>query len=192
MVDMQALAFDFAQIVAQNWTVWLVTVVLILAAVIDGFELKVPNWVTYPFIISGWIYAFAAFGWEGLGWSVLGTMVGLLLLLPAYAVGGMGAGDVKLLAGVGAWILIQNTVNSFCVSAVVGALMAVAMVVARRAWKKHQDQFWLILNEIMVIKNPERLAEIAAERKSRMLLLPYGIPIAIGTIGYFLWMGMLV
>jgi prepilin peptidase CpaA len=119
-------------------------------------------------------------------------MVGLLLLLPAYAVGGMGAGDVKLLAGVGAWILIQNTVNSFCVSAVVGALMAVAMVVARRAWKKHQDQFWLILNEIMVIKNPERLAEIAAERKSRMLLLPYGIPIAIGTIGYFLWMGMLV
>jgi prepilin peptidase CpaA len=192
MVDMQALAFDFAQIVVQNWTVWLVTVVLILAAVIDGFELKVPNWVTYPFIISGWIYAFAAFGWEGLGWSVLGTMVGLLLLLPAYAVGGMGAGDVKLLAGVGAWILIQNTVNSFCVSAVVGALMAVAMVVARRAWKKHQDQFWLILNEIMVIKNPEKLAEIAAERKSRMLLLPYGIPIAIGTIGYFLWMGMLV
>jgi len=192
MVDMQALAFDFAQIVAQNWTVWLVTVVLILAAVIDGFELKVPNWVTYPFIISGWIYAFAAFGWEGLGWSVLGTMVGLLLLLPAYAVGGMGAGDVKLLAGVGAWILIQNTVNSFCVSAVVGALMAVAMVVARRAWKKHQDQFWLILNDIMVIKNPEKLAEIAAERKSRMLLLPYGIPIAIGTIGYFLWMGMLV
>jgi prepilin peptidase CpaA len=192
MVDMQALAFDFAQIVAQNWTVWLVTVVLILAAVIDGFELKVPNWVTFPFIISGWIYAFAAFGWEGLGWSVLGTMVGLLLLLPAYAVGGMGAGDVKLLAGVGAWILIQNTVNSFCVSAVVGALMAVAMVVARRAWKKHQDQFWLILNEIMVIKDPEKLAAIAAERKSRMLLLPYGIPIAIGTIGYFLWMGMLV
>jgi len=132
------------------------------------------------------------FGWEGLGWSVLGTIVGLLLLLPAYAVGGMGAGDVKLLAGVGAWILIQNTVNSFCVSAVVGALMAVAMVVARRAWKKHQDQFWLILNEIMVIKDPEKLAEIAAERKSRMLLLPYGIPIAIGTIGYFLWMGMLV
>ena len=70
--------------------------------------------------------------------------------------------------------------------------MAVVMVVARRAWKKHQDQFWLILNEITVIKDPEKLAAIAAERKPRMLLLPYGIPIAIGTIGYFLWMGMLV
>ena len=51
---MYSLAHDFAQVCAQHWTVWLVTVVLILAAVIDGFELKVPNWVTFPFVISGW------------------------------------------------------------------------------------------------------------------------------------------
>src|SRR3954464_10646823 len=176
----------------EHWPVWFVTITLIVAALIDGWQLKVPNWLTFPMVLSGLVYNTIAFGWEGLLASVLGTVVGLALLLPAYAIGGMGAGDVKLLAGVGSWILIQHTVNSFCLSAVVGALMAVAMVVCRRAWKKHQDQFWLILNEIMVIKNPERLAEIAAERKSRMLLLPYGIPIAIGTIGYFLWMGMLV
>ena len=47
-------------------------VVLIVAAVIDGFELKVPNWITFPFIISGWTYSTAAFGWEGLGWSLAG------------------------------------------------------------------------------------------------------------------------
>ena len=52
-------------------------------------------------IISGWIYSGVAFGWEGLGWSLVGTVIGLALLLPAYAIGGMGAGDVKLLAGVG-------------------------------------------------------------------------------------------
>jgi len=50
----------------------------------------------------------------------------------------------------------------------------------------------VILNEILVIRNPEQLAAIAAERKPTMLLLPYGIPIAIGTIAYFLWTGMLV
>src|SRR4249919_4390843 len=119
-----------------NWPIWVVTLTLIVAAVIDGLKLKVPNWITFPMIISGWVYSVALSpyaGWEGLMYSVLGTVVGLALLLPAYAIGGMGAGDVKLLAGVGAWILIQNTVNSFCVSAVVGALMAVAMVVARRA-----------------------------------------------------------
>src|SRR5204863_4287288 len=108
---------------------------LVLAAVIDGFELKVPNWVTFPFIISGWIYSTAVFGFEGLGWSLLGTVIGLGLLLPAYAIGGMGAGDVKLLAGVGAWIYGVHTVYAFAVVALVGALLSVGMVLVRRGWK---------------------------------------------------------
>ncbi|MFC1758947.1 prepilin peptidase [Planctomycetota bacterium] len=96
--------------VASNWPVWTVTIVLILAAVIDGFELRVPNWITFPMIATGWIYSVACadvlgLSWYGgLGYSLLGTAAGLALLLPAYAIGGMGAGDVKLMAGVGAWI----------------------------------------------------------------------------------------
>jgi prepilin peptidase CpaA len=104
----------------------------------------------------------------------------------------MGAGDVKLLAGVGAWVYGIHTAYAFAATAVVGAVLAVAMVLIQRGWKKHSAQFWVILNEIMVIRNPEQLSEIAAKRKPSMMLLPYGIPIAIGTIGYFLWMGMLV
>jgi prepilin peptidase CpaA len=50
----------------------------------------------------------------------------------------------------------------------------------------------VIFHEITVIRDPEKLSAIAAERKPTMMLLPYGIPIAIATIGYFLWMGMLV
>src|SRR5258705_2392116 len=106
------LAVAYASAIAENWTVWLVTVVLILAAVIDGFELKVPNWVTFPFILSGWLYSTLAFGWEGLGWSLLGTAIGLALLLPAYAIGGMGEGDVKLLAAVRALIVRAPNRNS--------------------------------------------------------------------------------
>jgi prepilin peptidase CpaA len=182
----------YAATIAEHWTAWLVTTVLIVAAVIDGFELKVPNWVTFPFILSGWLYSTAAFGFEGLGWSLLGTVVGLALLLPLYSIGGMGAGDVKLLAGVGAWVYGSHTAYAFAASAIVGAVLAVGMVLARRGWKRHSAQFMVILNEILLIRNPEQLSAIAAERKPSMLLLPYGIPIAIGTIGYFVWMGMLV
>ncbi len=183
---------------AEHWPVWTVTLFLVLAAVIDGFELKVPNWLTFPMIISGWLYSCAAAIWlgeswyVGLGMSLLGTAVGLALLLPAYAIGGMGAGDVKLLAGVGAWMHATHTFYAFCASAIIGAVLAVGMVLAQRAWKKHSNQFWMIFNEIMTIRDPNELSKIAAERKSSMLLLPYGIPIAIGTIGYFAWMGMLV
>jgi len=175
-----------------SFAIWLVTVVLVVAAVIDGIKLKVPNWLTFPFVISGWIYSFALFGWEGLGWSLLGTVVGLFLLLPPYAIGGMGAGDVKLLMGVGAWVHPTLTFYGFCLSTVVGAVLAVGMVLARKKWQKHYGQFFGILTEIMVIRNPNELATIAAERKSSMMLLPYGIPIAIGTIAYFAWRGLLL
>lgn len=188
----------FGEGLISHWPVWFVSVVLVVAAVIDGAQLRVPNWLTFPLVMSGWVYSAAAGYlsgdglWLGLGWSLFGTMVGLALLLPAYAIGGMGAGDVKLLAGVGAWVWGTTTFYAFCVSAVVGAVIAVGMVLYQRAWRKHSDQFMYIVNEIMTIRDPDQLATIAAERKSSMLLLPYGIPIAIGTIGYFAWAGMLL
>ena len=185
-------AANLEQTLVENWHVWLVTVTLIVAAVIDGLKLKVPNWITFPMILSGWVYSTVAFGWEGLAGSLLGTAVGLGLLLPLYAIGGMGAGDVKLLAGVGAWMGAIITVYAFCVSALVGGVIAVAMVLYRRAWEKHRDQFWSIVNEVTTIRDPELLSAIAAERKKSMLLLPYGIPIAMGSIAYFFWAGMLI
>ncbi|MHC4400369.1 MAG: A24 family peptidase [Planctomycetota bacterium] len=180
----------------EHWIIvgvcWLVSVTLVVAALIDGYKLKVPNWLTFPMVISGWIASAIWFGWAGLGWSMLGTAVGLGLLLPMYAIGGMGAGDVKLLGGVGAWVGVGNTVGAFVVSAIAGAVIAVLMVLYRRRWRKHQDQFMAIMTEILVVRDPSQLSAIAAERKSTMLLLPYGIPIAIGSIAYFAWWGMLL
>ena len=98
MLDFHALPAAFVS----HWNIWLLSAILIVAAVIDGWKLKVPNWITFPLILAGWAYSTIAFGWAGLAWSLAGTFVGLGLLLPAYAIGGMGAGDVKLLAGVGA------------------------------------------------------------------------------------------
>ena len=183
---------DFSAIAAGHWPIWFVTAALIVAAAIDGWKLKVPNWLTFPRIVSGWVYCGFDAGWQGLGDSVLGTLAGLAMLMPLYAIGGMGAGDVKLLAGVGAWVGAIVTLYSFCLSALIGGVIAVAMVAWRRAWQKHQNQFWMILNEIATIRQPEQLAAIAAGRKSSMLLLPYGIPIALGTILYFAWSGMLI
>ncbi len=182
----------------ENWHVWFVAIVLIVAAVIDGIELRVPNWITFPLIISGWVYSASA-SWAagdgvlvGLYWSFIGTAVGLALLMPAYAIGGMGAGDVKLLAGVGAWMHGEHTFYAFCLTAVVGAVLAVGMAARNKALKKHTAQAKMILAEIATIRDPRQLSEIAAERKSSMLLLPYGIPIAIGSIAYFAWVGLLV
>ncbi|WP_437188239.1 A24 family peptidase [Planctomicrobium sp. SH668] len=183
-MDWQALFID-------NWHVKVVCLILIVAAYIDGKELRVPNWITFPMVLSGLIYSTAVGGLEGLGYGLLGMVVGLLTLLPLYSVGGMGAGDVKLMAGIGAWLGATVTWHAFVATVVVGAIMAIAMVLYRKAWDKHYGQFLLILGEFANVKDPNKLSEIAAERKPRMLLLPYGIPICVGSIGYFLYAGMI-
>jgi len=110
--------------------------------------------------------------------------------LPAYAIGGMGAGDVKLLAGIGAWVWTLTTLYAFCVSALIGGAIAIGMVLWHRDWRHHFYQFFDIATEIVEVRDPNTLSAIAAKRKSSMLLLPYGIPIALGTISYFVYVGM--
>lgn len=182
---------EWQDFLLNNWHVKLVCIILIVAAWIDGKQLRVPNWITFPMVFTGLIYSTWAGGWGGLLEGFLGTLVGLACLLPLYAVGGMGAGDVKLMAGVGAWLGVKTTFYAFCVSTVAGAVMALCMVLYRNSFQKHYGNFLLILTEWLQVKSPRELSRIAAERKSSMLLLPYGIPICIGSIAYFAYTGMI-
>ena len=178
--------------ISENWTIWFVAVVLIVAAVIDGMILKVPNWLTFSFILCGWVHCTLQAGMPGLGWSLLATFGGMMLLLPLRNVGGMGAGDVKLLAGVGAWCGLEVTLWAFAYTAIVGGLMAAVMIWKSGQWEKHYAMAYRILNEWKTVRKPSKLAAIARERKPTMYLLPYGIPMAIGTIIYFAHAGLLV
>ena len=172
------------------WSTWLVAAVLVEAAIIDGLKLKVPNWLTYHLAAGGLAQAAFLAGWPGLGWSIAGLALGLALLMPLYMIGGMGAGDVKLLAGVGAWMGPTIVLGSFVVSAIVGGVMAAAMVARSGQYARHLAMGHTIGGEILAIRSPSRLSEIAAARKPTMMLLPYGIPIAVGSIGYFAWLGL--
>src|SRR4051794_33365717 len=84
---------------------------MILAAFIDGWALKVPNWVTLPLVLSGWLLGLlhdcgvaVDAGTGGLGMAMLGTLVGFLLLFPMLVIRGVGEGDVKMQMGFGAWV----------------------------------------------------------------------------------------
>lgn len=182
---------DWHHLFVDNWHVKLVSAVMIWAAWIDGKELRVPNWLTFPMVLSGLIYGTCVGGLSGLGAALLGMLVGLITMLPIYAVGGMGAGDVKLMAGLGAWLGWNVAFNAFIWTVFTGAIMALIMVAFSGEWRKHYGQFLMIWNEWTTIRDPKKLSEIAAERKPRMYLLPYGIPMTVASIAYFFWSGML-
>jgi len=143
---------DWQQLLLENWHVKFVSIVLIYAAYIDGKELRVPNWITYPMVLSGLVYMTWTGGLAGLGWGLLGMVVGLATLLPLYSVGGMGAGDVKLMAGIGAWLGVKITFYAFCVTTIVGAIMAIGMVLYRKKFYTHLGQAIMILDEWRSVK----------------------------------------
>jgi prepilin peptidase CpaA len=184
-------AASFFNGMIEQWHIWFVSIVLVVAAVIDGWMLKVPNWITFPLILSGWVYSGVTGGWPGLGWSLLATFFGLALLYGLYMVGGMGAGDVKLLAGIGAWLHSQHTWNIFAATAIVGGIMALIMIAYTGRWRKHFQQFNMLIGEFFEVKDTEVLFQRAADRKSKMFLLPYGIPMTVAAIGYFAFAGLI-
>ena len=193
--------FDFLlHSLVENWTVWFVSIVLVVAAIIDGKMLMVPNWLTFPFIISGWVYCTVVgamdtgFGGAaaGLMVSLLGTFVGGFFLLLLRNRGGMGAGDVKLLAGVGAWLGSVTTLWVFAATAITGGVMAAWMIYRSGQWQKHLAMARQIILEWKTVDNAAELSAIARARKPEMYLLPYGIPMAIGAVIYFASAGRLV
>src|SRR5438552_8066492 len=138
--------------ILQHWPLLFICAAMIVAAVIDGWKLKVPNWLTFPLVLSGWglglLHNFGvleATGVGGIGASLAGTALGFVLLFPVYAIGGMGAGDVKMQMGFGAWIGAFYGVNgtdwhpgalwivffAFCLAAVIGGVLAMIMMLAR-------------------------------------------------------------
>jgi prepilin peptidase CpaA len=88
---------------------------MILAAFIDGWALKVPNWVTLPLVLSGWMLGLLHQFEDQLGFKVdagtgtfvdsfLCTLLGFVLLFPMLAIRGVGEGDVKMQMGFAAWM----------------------------------------------------------------------------------------
>src|ERR1700751_2865600 len=98
-------------IILSHWPLWFICLAMIVAAVIDGWKLKVPNWLTFPLVLTGWSLGLlhdcgllGGTGTGGAGAALAGTALVFILLFPVSSVGGMGAGDVKMQMGFGAWI----------------------------------------------------------------------------------------
>jgi prepilin peptidase CpaA len=182
-----------------NWPLVFVLSAMVVAAVIDGWKLKVPNWLTFPLIISGWLFGLCHnFGWlegsgiGGIGAALAGTALGFALLLPVYAIGGMGAGDVKMQMGFGSWVGaffglgfgLKVIFYAFCAATIIGGLMAAVMIVFRGQYRRNAENTRAIVGDLVSAGSVGAVADRAAQRKPRMHLLPYGIPLCIGFVGY--------
>ena len=103
---------------------------ILLASWIDYSQRRVPNWLNLALIIMGLAVQAWFFGWSGVGTGALGLLTGFGLLIVPWMMHGMGAGDVKLMAAIGVWLGPLLTLYSFALGAMIGGVVAVAMILS--------------------------------------------------------------
>jgi prepilin peptidase CpaA len=101
----------------------------IIAAVTNIWKFKVYNVLTIPLLGSGLLYHAATGGLMGLYESLSGCVLGFAILITFYIMGGVGAGDVKLLSAVGAWLGLPLTFNVFIASSISAGLYAIVVMI---------------------------------------------------------------
>jgi prepilin peptidase CpaA len=152
---------------------------LTVAVVTDMRTRRIPNWLTGAIAGGGFGLAFGGGGvtpWQ----AALGLLLGLALMLPGHVIGATGAGDVKLMAAVGAFLGPGLVFRAFLYSALAGGVLALA-VAARRGLLTDTV---LGASRLLTAPAAARDTIVAADRRNRFA---YGPAIAAGTLSTLLW-----
>jgi prepilin peptidase CpaA len=154
----------------------------------DARTRRIPNYLTLVTALSGLGFQFGAHGWPGLSQGLFGLGVGFALMILFYLKGGMGAGDVKALAALGAWLGPLATLFLFIYMALAGFPLILFYLWRRGELKAKGRQWWAILvNWIFLRSQPSSPAKPPAPAKSDGL--PYAVAMALGMV-LLCWRGM--
>jgi len=164
-------------------TVWAVLVPGILwASWIDYSQRRVPNWLNAALLVAGFTAQGFFNGWSGLQAAAGGMLVGFGVLILPWCMHAMGAGDVKLMAAIGAWLGPWMTLKSFVVGAAFGGVVAVLMILCSGRARQALANCQVILAKLSNRQSAFSDYGSAKSFGSSSQLLPYGVPLTVGTL----------
>jgi prepilin peptidase CpaA len=154
---------------------------LLLSMGIAAWDLKsrrIPNYLTFCGALAGLGFQLGFHGFPGLLNGLEGLGLGFFLLLVPYLLGGMGGGDVKASAALGAWLGPQRAFVLFLYMGICGGLIILVVWLWQRrllAGLKHEWHFLLnwILNRPFSSKPPQHVSLKSGS-------IPYGVAMALG------------
>jgi prepilin peptidase CpaA len=104
---------------------------LIWAAATDLHSRRIPNWLSFTMILSGFGVNAAGLGLTSGWYALFGFLLGFAMPFVLFVIGALRGGDVKLLAGIGAWLGPAGVIKVFLLEAVIGAVIVIAQAVAQ-------------------------------------------------------------
>jgi prepilin peptidase CpaA len=153
---------------------------LTLACISDLRTRRIPNVLTFSSAACALLFHLITGGWTAVAWSVCGYVLGAALFFPMFALRGMGAGDVKLLAAVGAWLGPGQIAIVALATSIAGGVLGLVVAVGYGYLRTALSNLWMLLAHWRVAGvrplPPVTLQGAAGPR------LAYAVPIAIGTV----------
>jgi len=166
------------------WTVVVIglTPLVLWASWIDYKERRVPNYLNAIIAASGLIAQLLFFGGQGLLTGLEGLVLGLALLIIPWAMYMMGAGDVKVLAGMGAWMGPQMVLYTFAIGAIIGGIASVIMIASKHRWAGALQNFQMAAVKCSNIKLAFSDLGSVKSLGTNAQLIPYGVPLTGGAL----------
>ena len=158
-----------------------VAVVIALAAcVTDLKSRRIPNVLTFGSAVAAIGYHLATAGFDGFVVAIAGWFAGLALLFVPFALGGMGGGDVKLMAALGAWVGAAFSVWIVLYAGIAGGVLALVVAAYQGYLRTALGNVWLLLAHSRVA-GLSPMSELTLE-SSTSPRLAYAVPIFVGTV----------
>lgn len=164
-----------------NSVVTVVALVIgVIACVTDIRHRRIPNVLTFGAAAAALVFHAVASGFSGLSSAALGWVVGVALFLPFFLLRGMGGGDVKLLAALGAWLGPGDAFYLAIYASIAGGALALIVSLARgylmTALRNIRDllTYWSVVG-------PRPMAALTLD-KGNAPRLAFAVPMLVGTV----------
>lgn len=134
-------------------SLWGCTLVVIAAFITDIRTMKIPNELTLSAMLGGVLFHSLTGGLQGLAFSGKGLAAGFALLLVMHVIGAVGAGDVKLFGGIGAWLGALLTLQCLLYSVLCAGFIGVLILLWRRETLKRLRSIMSSFAGVFILKS---------------------------------------
>ena len=161
-------------------------ILLVTASWYDVKSYRIPNWLILAGLVLGMLSGLWHGEWAGMLTAIKGCAVGMAVLLPLYWLRAMGAGDVKLMAVVGAFLGPVDVFSAVIATFLAGGVLAILLALWTKKLKSLLQNTRLVLLG-GAVKMSARQAPVMNDFEGSAGKLPYGVAITLGTLGLLAW-----
>lgn len=173
---------------AESVSICVALALCITAAVTDVRSLKIYNWLTLPALAAGLLWQVAMQGTDGLLDGIAGVGIAFAVLLVPFVMGAMGAGDVKLMSALGAWVGGSYALQILLVACLLTGAASLIVLLRRdglrAAWLNMRISWFriLTLKNHLVLDQPDELRAMNDDADRRSDLIPFSIMLLLAVL----------